>query len=63
MAKDEPKSCQAQVGCQKDGCKNSDRGEQHVKYLKRKIYLVLFFFWFRGCKHIIELQVLVYQDL
>jgi len=42
MAKDEPKSCQVWARCQKDGCKNSDRGEQHMKYFKRKISLVLF---------------------
>jgi hypothetical protein len=41
MTKNELGSCHVQIGCQKDGCKNSDKGEQHVKYLKRKIYLVL----------------------
>jgi hypothetical protein len=27
MAKDEPMPCQVQAGYQKDGCKNSHRGE------------------------------------
>jgi hypothetical protein len=42
MTKDELRSCHVQVGCQIDGCKNSDKGEQHMKYLKGKISLVLF---------------------
>jgi hypothetical protein len=29
MAKDEHVSCQVQARCQKDGCKNNDKGEQH----------------------------------
>jgi hypothetical protein len=48
MAKDELVSCQVQAKCQKDGCKNSEKGEQHMKYLKRKIYLVLSLFDLEG---------------
>jgi hypothetical protein len=44
MTKDELKSCHVQIGCQKDGFKNNDKRDQHMKYLKRKIYLVLSLF-------------------